>query len=51
MQLFIYDNETISISITAKNEKEAKAILKENVVHPERFTKETEMPLDDLNID
>jgi len=51
MQLFIYDNAEISISITAKNEKEAKRLLKENVINPSLFVKETEMELDDLTID
>jgi len=51
MQLFIYDNEEMSISITAKDEKTANRILKENVINPSLFTKETEMELDDLTID
>lgn len=51
MTIFIYDNDNISISITAKNEKEAKRLLKENVINPSLFVKETEMELDDLTID
>ena len=48
--LFIYDNAEMSISIIAKDEKAANKILKENVINPSLFTKETEMDLEDLQI-
>lgn len=51
MQLFIYDNMEISISIMAKNEKEAKQKLTENVINPSLFTKENEMDLENIEFD
>jgi len=46
--LFIYDNEQLSISIIAKDQKTADRILKENVINPGAFTQEESMELDNL---
>jgi len=51
MQLYIYDNEEMSISIMAKDEKTAKAILKNNVINPSLFTKETEVDIETIEFD
>lgn len=51
MNIYIYDNMEISISITAKNEKEANKLLKENVINPSAFVKESEFDVEDLTID
>lgn len=49
--IFIFDNGEISISIIAKNEKEANRILKENVKDASLYTKEQGIDLEELEID
>lgn len=48
--IFIYDNGDISISIIAKNEKEANRILKENVKDASLYTKERGIELDEIEM-
>lgn len=50
-RIFIYDYNGISVSVVAKTEAAAYKILKENVISPELFTKESDFSLEDLTID
>lgn len=49
--IYIFDNNEISISILAKDEKTANRILKENVINPSLFVREEGIDIDDIDID
>lgn len=49
--IFIYENDQLSISILAKDEKTANKILKENVINPSQFVQEQGIDFDEEDID
>lgn len=48
MEIFIYDNNNISLSIMANTQQEADRILAENVKSPSSFQKESSMNVEDI---